>query len=114
MKKFLKYCLVFVLPFLMVAITAEYLLRQVPNPYQYKYEWMQQHAEDVEILILGSSHTFYGIRPEFLDGKAFSLANVSQGPKQNLYLLEYWADRYRNLKTVIFPISCSSWWVRDL
>ncbi len=114
MKTFLKYCLLFVLPFLIAAITVEFTTRQVPNPYKYKYEWMQQNAEEVEVLVLGSSHTFYGIRPEFLGGKAFNLANVSQGPKQDLYLLKYWAGRYRNLETVIFPISSSSWWVRDL
>ena len=114
MKKFLKYCLFFVLPLLIAAIPVEYMIRQVPNPYKYKYEWMQKNAEDVEILVLGSSHTFYGIRPEFFDGKAFSLANVSQGPKQDLYLLEYWANRYRNLKMVICPISFSSWCGRGL
>lgn len=114
MKKFLKYSLFFVLPLLIAAIPVEYMIRQVPNPYKYKYEWMQKNAEDVEILVLGSSHTFYGIRPEFFEGKAFSIANVSQGLKQDLFLLEYWADRYKNLKTIICPISFSSWFGRGL
>ncbi len=114
MKKFLKYCLFFVLPLLIAAIPVEYMIRQVPNPYKYKYEWMQKNAEDVEILVLGSSHTFYGIRPEFFEGKAFSLANVSQGLKQDLFLLEYWVDKYKNLKTVICPISFYSWFGRGL
>lgn len=114
MKKFLKYCLFFVLPLLIAAIPVEYMIRQVPNPYKYKYEWMQKNAEDVEILVLGSSHTFYGIRPEFFEGKAFSLANVSQGLRQDLFLLEYWVDKYKNMKTVICPISFSSWFGRGL
>lgn len=114
MKKFLKYCLFFVLPLLIAAIPVEYMTRQVPNPYKYKYEWMQKNAEDVEILVLGSSHTFYGIRPEFFEGKAFSLANVSQGLRQDLFLLEYWVDKYKNMKTVICPISFSSWFGRGL
>lgn len=114
MKKFLKYCLFFVLPFLIAAIPVEYMIRQVPNPYKYKYEWMQKNAEDVEILILGSSHTFYGIRPEFYDGKAFSLANVSQGLRQDLFLLKYWADKYKGLKTIICPISFYSWFGHGL
>lgn len=75
---------------------------------------MQKNAEDVEILVFGSSHTFYGIRPEFFEGKAFSLANVSQGLKQDLFLLEYWANRYKKLKTVICPISIYSWFGRGL
>lgn len=92
------------MPIFVVLISIEYLIRQVPNPYKYKYEWMQKNAEDVEILVLGNSHTFYGIRPEFFEGKAFSLANVSQGLRQDLFLLEYWVDKYKNLKTVICPI----------
>ena len=104
MKKFLIYCFFFTMPIFVVLISIEYLIRQVPNPYKYKYEWMQKNAEDVEILVLGNSHTFYGIRPEFFEGKAFSLANVSQGLRQDLFLLEYWVDKYKNLKTVICPI----------
>ena len=114
MKKFLKYCLFFVLPLLIAAIPMEYMIRQVPNPYKYKYEWMQKNADDVEILVFGSSHTFYGIRPEFFKDKAFSLANVSQGLRQDLFLLKYWAGRCRNLKTVVFPISFFSWFSHGL
>lgn len=114
MKKFLKYGIFFVLPLIVALIPLEYLIRQVPNPYKYKYEWMQKNAEDVELLVFGSSHTFYGIRPEFFEGKAFSLANVSQGLKQDLFLLEYWADRYKKLKTVICPISFYSWFSHGL
>ena len=114
MKKFLKYGIFFVLPLIVALIPLEYLIRQVPNPYKYKYEWMQKNAEDVEILVFGSSHTFYGIRPEFFEGKAFSLANVSQGLRQDLFLLEYWADRYKKLKTVICPISFYSWFSHGL
>ena len=75
---------------------------------------MQENAQDVELLVLGSSHTFYGIRPHIFDGKAFSLANVSQGIKQDLFLLKYWADKYERLSTVIFPISASTWFGRGL
>ncbi len=84
----------------------------MPNPY--KYEWMQENAEEVETLVLGSSHTFYGIRPEFFDSKTFNLANVSQGMKQDLFLIKYWANRYKNLKYVIFPISFFTWFGHGL
>ena len=114
MKRFLKYCGLFVLPIIIAAIPVEWMLRQVPNPYKYKYEWMQKNAEDVETLVFGSSHTFYGIRPEFFEGKAFSLANVSQGNRQDFYLLKYWAGRYKHLKTVIVPISFYTWFGHGL
>lgn len=109
MKRFLTYGVLFALPLLVALTTLEYQLRQVPNPYKYKYDWMQKNAEDVEVLVLGTSHTFYAIRPEYLDGNAFSLANTSQELIQDLFFLEYWADRYKKLKTVIFPISYFTW-----
>lgn len=114
MKQYLTHCALFLLLILMSASLAEYLIRQEPNPYRYKYEWMQEHAEDVKTLVLGSSQTFYGIRPELFEGKSFNLANVSQGNKENLYLLKYWADRYKQLKTVIIPISLYTWFTPGL
>ena len=114
MKKFLKHSSLFIIPFLLLAISSEFLLRQVPNPYKFKYEWMQENAEDVETLIFGSSHTFYGIRPKYFESKTFSLANVSQGLTQDFYFLEYWADRYKNLNSIIVPISFFSLFSQDL
>lgn len=114
MKKFLLYCFIFIIPLATMAVIVELRIRQVSNPYKYKYEWMQKNADNVETLVFGSSHTFYGIRPEFLGGNAFSLANVSQDNKQNLFLLKYWAKRYKNLKTIIVPISFSTWFGRGM
>lgn len=109
MKKFLKYILLFFLPFIATLIPLEFILRSVPNLYNYKYEWMQKNAEDVEILIFGSSHTNLGVNPKYIDGCAFNLAFPSQGWDIDVYLLNKWADRYKNLRLVVVPISYSSW-----
>ncbi len=114
MNRFLKYILVFILPFPIIAAILEYEIRQVPNPYKYKYEWMQKNAADVVTLVFGSSHTFWGIRPEYLEGKAFNLANVSQGWEQDWFLLNYWANNYKQLRTVILPISFFSWFSQGM
>ncbi len=109
MKKFLLNCLPYVLFILIGASSAELLLRRTPNPYRFKYEWMERNCGSVETLVLGSSHTFYGIKPSLLDGVAFNLANVSQDYSYDRYLLEYWKDRYSRLRTVIVPVSYFSW-----
>lgn len=105
MKRFLITTGIFFLPLLLMSIAVEVIVRQVPNPYSYKYEYMQQHADEVQTLVLGSSHAFYGIRPEYLGPHAFSLANVSQDLHHDAFLLGYWAEHYRHLRTVIVPIS---------
>lgn len=114
MKKFLKYGLFFLLPLIMIGVLMEIALRQVPNTYKYKYDWMQDNAKDVEVLIFGSSHAYYGIRPNFFEQKAFNLANVSQGIAQDVYLLKKWEDKYKRLKTVIVPISFGTWFGKGL
>ena len=114
MKRFFKQLLLFLLPFPIIAAILEYEIRQIPNPYKYKYEWMQNNAADVETLVFGSSHTFFGVKPEYLQGKAFNMANVSQGREQDWFLLNYWADNYKHLQTVILPISFFSWFGQGL
>lgn len=103
-----------------VAVLSEIAIREIPNPYTFKFEWMKNNAHDVETLILGSSHTMYGIRPCCLNGKAFNLAFESQVPAYDFFLLDYFAQDYKKLKTVILPISfftlfqrfedMSTWW----
>lgn len=99
----------FVFPIIVISITIELMIRQVPNIYKYKYDWMQENASGVEVLIFGSSHSFYGICPKYFDSKAFNLANPSQLIEQDLFLLKYWGDKYKRLKIVIYPISYFSW-----
>lgn len=108
MRKFIKNILLFILPIALLATTIEVIARKVPNPYSSKYEWMQKNAETVETLVLGSSHSFFGIRPNLLGMKSYSLANVSQQLDQDAALLEQWGNRYHSLKTVVATISLFS------
>jgi hypothetical protein len=105
MKSFLKYSIILVALLSVTLIAGEVFVRSLPNPYKTKEEFMSKHASDVEAIILGSSHTYYGINPEYLDGVAFSLANPSQNYEYDYYLLSRYADKYKNLKMVIAPVS---------
>ena len=75
------------LPIFVFVGGAEYAVRQIPNEYKYKNDWMDQHAEEVETLIMGSSHAMFGINPAFIDGVAFNLGLPSQSLKYDLFLL---------------------------
>lgn len=105
MKRFYIAVLLFMLPIFVFVGGAEYAVRQIPNEYKYKNDWMDQHAEEVETLIMGSSHAMFGINPAFIDGVAFNLGLPSQSLKYDLFLLHKWENRYKRLKTVIVPIS---------
>lgn len=105
MKKFLITLLAFFIPVLCVLAGLEYLVRNAPNEYQYKAEWMEKNASRVETLILGTSHAFYGINPSYLGPNAFSLAASAQSLQYDEFLFFKYAPKCKNLKTVILPIS---------
>jgi len=93
---------------LLVALSlaiGEWLVRKVPNSFKYKYEWMQQYASEVETLILGSSHAYFGISPSYMKHSGFNLANVSQNLKYDSFLLEQYASDCKSLKQVVLTIS---------
>lgn len=101
MKRFLTYSSLFLAIMLGIIGVAEIIARQYPNSYAYKKQWMDQNAARVRTLVLGGSHTYYAVKPDLLGPDAFSLANVSQPPEYDYWLLSSYIDRCENLKTVI-------------
>lgn len=110
MKLFYLGIILFMLPIFVFMGAAEYAVRQIPNEYKYKNDWMDQHAEEVETLILGNSHTAAGINPAFIGDKVFNLSLSGQDYMYSHYLFFKWRNRYRNLKTVIIPVSYFSFY----
>lgn len=106
MKRFLIYVFSVLVPVALILGVCEYLVRQVPNPYKYKEEWMEKHHNEVETLILGGSHMFYGVKPDLLGNNAFNLANTSQGLKYDYFLFNKFDCP--NLSVLILPISYST------
>lgn len=88
---------------LLVVVAAEAWVRAQPNAARYKHAWLADSAASVGTLVLGSSHTYYGICPETLADDAFSLALPSQTLRYDLALLR----RYPlpRLHTLVVPLS---------
>lgn len=110
MKRFYWSVLLFVLPIVAFLGGAEYMVRQIPNEYKYKDDWMEKHAEEVEILVLGNSHTQTGINPDFIVGKAFNLSISGQDYVYSHFLFFKWANRLINCHTLIMPVSYFSFY----
>ena len=102
-RRFVKYFTIFTLPLLILAVAAEAYLRSIPNPYKIKDKWMTDNRDSVEIVILGTSRGYYGINPKYFKHCAFNLANVSQRPDYDLFLMEKYVIPCKNIKTVIIP-----------
>jgi hypothetical protein len=95
----------FLLPLLIIVVLFEVSLRRIPNDYSFKREHLLQQADSIETLILGSSHTFYGVIPEYLSSKAYNLSYVSQSVLfDNLLFKQYYKDLPK-LKHVVIPVA---------
>ncbi len=104
MFRFLKYLLIFLLPIILVAVVAECYMRNLPNEYAFKDQWMRENGKSVETLVIGSSKGYYGVRPQLLSSKAFNLSTISERPDYDCFLLEKFVDSCPKLKTIIYPV----------
>ena len=107
MRKFLKKILLYALPIILMAVAMELLVEQIPNSYTYKRTYMEQHAAEIQTLVLGSSYAYDGIDAKMLDN-AFNLANSSQCFEDDYRLLQRYIVHMDSLQTVILPLSYSS------
>jgi hypothetical protein len=111
MKKFIIYTLLYLLPVLLSLILLEILLRQIPNDYSYKKNYLNTHSCNIETLILGSSHAYYGIDPVyFSSGNVFNAAHVSQSLDYDYEILKQYDKKLTALKTVVIPVSYFTLW----
>lgn len=107
MKKFLVRCLLFLLPVVSVLAAVEWYARHLPNSYRQKAEWMDAHAAEVEVLILGNSHGLFGLRPDCLPRMAYNLCQVSQTLEYDEYLLKRYAPACTSLTDVVLVVDYS-------
>ena len=105
MKNFTYKTFLFLLPILILGLSMEYFLRQIPNQYVIKENYITTNYDKIETLILGSSHSYYGVNPAYFRKPCFNSANISQSLNFDLELLKKYEKELCNLKTVIIPIS---------
>ncbi len=86
----------------------EYFVRQIPNSYKYKNDWMLSHGAYVKTLILGNSHNYFGLNPLWMGDSVFNAANVSQTFDRDLFLLDHFISHCPHLKTVILNVDYSN------
>lgn len=105
MNKFLLKTIKFLIPILVSAILLEILVRQIPNDYLIKKEYLDKHSGEIETLILGSSQTYYDLDPGLIRGNSFNAGYVSQSLLFDFEILKKYEKSLTNLKTIILPVS---------
>jgi hypothetical protein len=108
MSKFIKKIMIFIIPILFGLILLELVLRIIPNDYMYKRYYMDLNSNKIEVLILGNSHTYFGLNPKFMKYKTFNLANSSQSFNYDWLILKKHENSINKLKYLIIPIDYCS------
>ena len=105
MKRFIKKSILFIIPVLSIFICMEFLLKDIPNDYKFKKEFLDKNSQNIEILCLGSSHANYGINPVYFSKNSFNGSHISQSLDYDLKILNKYQGRLDNLKYILIPIS---------
>ena len=80
--------LLFLIPVIASGILLETFLRQIPNDYTLKREYLDKNSDSVQVLVLGSSHAIHGINPALMNKRSFNAANWSQSLDYDLEILK--------------------------
>lgn len=105
MKFFLRDVLKFSIPIFLFVILLEVLIRSVPNMYSYKNNFLNTNCNLIETLILGDSHTMYGVNPNFIEGYTFNASHVSQSLDIDYEILKKHEKCFNNLNKLIIRLS---------
>ena len=104
MKQFLAKSLWFLLPVLLFFTAMEIYIRNSENSFITKAKYFQKNKEQVEVLVLGSSHNQNGVNPKFFRSKTTNLSYGSQDIQIDSALFFSNVKQMKNLKKVVFEL----------
>ncbi len=106
MKQFIRTVLFTILFIVVIFLLGDFAFQSIPhdNVYTFKHEYMENHCEEIETLLIGHSQMEYGFNPHVLGDSTFNLAMCGRVIYYDIELLKRYMPRMKNLKTVILPM----------
>lgn len=105
MKQFLKKILIYSAIVMTIFIAYEVALLFVPNEYSYKKKYLEQHKQQLRVLVLGNSHLADCIDPQLLGSDIFNAAQPGRSVHYDLQLLNEYIGQMPQLECVLLPLS---------
>ena len=105
MRSFLKKILLYSTIVMAIFIAYELALLRVPNEYSYKKGYIEQHKNELEVLILGNSHLADCIDASLLEKTAFNAAQPGRSAHYDLELIKEYISQLPKLECFILPFS---------
>ena len=110
MKRFILSLSGFAAILLVIMIAIEVGLLYRPNVYAYKRQYLDTHANDIKVLLLGSSHIEEGIRPELIGEGTFNLAISARLKEYDAELAKMYVPQMKNLQTIVLPLDYTTFY----
>lgn len=95
----------FAFPILIIFVAGEILLRNIPNDYTTKRNYLEKNAPGIRVLCLGSSHAYYDVNPARFTESCYNAAYVSQTIEYDYKIYQKYNKQLSSLKWIILPIS---------
>jgi len=108
MKPFIKKTLFLLIPIILAIFAMDIWLRNMNTLYKEKYSGAIKAKDSIEILILGNSHSNYGVDPTEFSMYAYNIANVSQSLYFDIRITESLSGSLPKLKYVFISIDFHS------
>jgi hypothetical protein len=105
MTKFVLKSILIITPVILVILLMELLFQNIPNDYKYKKEYLDSNSNQIETLILGSSHSYNGIDPIYFSKNTFNTAYSAQHTYFDFEILKKYQDNFKKLKCVILSVT---------
>lgn len=106
-RTFLTYALSFFIPVILGYVLVESITLSLPSPFEINKVILEEKANEIQTLILGSSQMSHAINAELLSNHTINLASGNQHHNTDLKLFKALHPRLKNLKTVIIEVSYS-------
>ncbi len=81
------------------------LIRNIPNDYGTKKNYLENNAAAIRVLCLGSSHAYYDVNPAFFSESCYNAAYVSQTIEYDYKIYQKYNKQLVSLQWIILPIS---------
>lgn len=104
MKKFLKYITIFSSVCFLALLLFELYLLRIPNRYSYKYNYIENHKDEIEVLLLGNCLIEDGLIPQLLGNHTFNAAISGREKKYDAELAKQFVPQMKNLKVLVLSI----------
>lgn len=102
---FLRYCIWFFIPVVIVYAILEVLVVAIPLNYKIIGEYLKTDKNDIEVIALGSSQMKTAFNPALSNIPSINFASTSQHHKEDFNILKQTRERFPKLKYVLLELS---------